>query len=301
MNQLIPLLDFLSGKKTYLIALVAILYIVGGKYLNLWPVDGEALAGLGALALAFLRAGIAKAGASIAAEQEQGASSMSKISEPPKGGTPNTLVPLLALGCIVIAIAMGCSGCVTRPVVTTGADGSSVTNLVKGPDIARISRLSGTAAQLGSLAWLSKNPNDRSYFATANEALKGLINSGNYDPAAFASALQGLPIKELKGSEGSLYISVAIVVWDEAIQSAQGLDRQELVAATLKAVQQGIQRTLDATAPKAGLRRGDFETGRLGDSGSEISNLRFEMGTMMPRWRPALQPAEAYALVTFRN
>jgi hypothetical protein len=155
----------------------------------------------------------------------------------------------LAIG---LALALLVPGCATRPVVTT-TNGVTVTNLVQGPDIARISRLSGTAAQLGSLAWLTKNPNDRAYFATANEALKGLINSGNYDPAAFASALQGLPIKELKGSEGSLYISVAIVVWDEALQSAEGLNRQELVAATLKAVQSGIQRTLDATAPKSEL------------------------------------------------
>jgi hypothetical protein len=291
MNNLIPILTFLSGKKTYAIVAVALIYIVGGKYLNLWPVDGEALAGLGALALAFLRAGIAKAQVSMATEEGARQEPRPTDARPTDARpTSGTLVPLLALGCIVIAIAMGCSGCVTRP------DGT------KGPDIARISRLSGTAAQLGSLAWLSKNPNDRSYFATANEALKGLINSGNYDPAAFASALQGLPIKELKGSEGSLYISVAIVVWDEAIQSAQGLDRQELVAATLKAVQQGIQRTLDATAsvgapgPKAELEGDDGKSGR-----GLAQSKALRAGVLMPRWRPALQPAEAYALVTFAN
>jgi hypothetical protein len=217
--------------------------------------------------------------------------------EPAKAGTPSG-PPLTGpfQSMVAFALVMACfAGCVNRPQVST-VNGVMVTNFVKGPDIARISRLSGTAAQLGSLAWLSKNPGDRAYFATANEALKGLINSGNYDPAAFASALQGLPIKELKGSEGSLYISVAIVVWDEAIQSAQGLDRQELVAATLKAVQQGIQRTLDATAPKAELEGDDGKSGR-----GLPQSKALRAGILMPRWRPALQPAEAYALVTFRN
>lgn len=152
---------------------------------------------------------------------------------------------------ILCFIAALVSGCLNKPQITTGADGVSVTNFVKAPDIERIARVTGAAANLGSTAWLVKHPGDRAAFAFANENLKGLINSANYDPLAFANALQALPIKELKGADGSLYVSVAMVLWGEALDSAQGLNRQELVAATLKAVQSGIQKTLDATAPRS--------------------------------------------------
>jgi hypothetical protein len=151
---------------------------------------------------------------------------------------------------VAVTAAAGFTGCVTKAVVTTSANGASITNFVRVPDVARISRLAGGAAQLGSQAWLAKNPNDRRYFVIANESLKGLVDSQNYDPAAFAQALSVLPMKELQGPEGSIIISGALLVWDEALASSTGLNRIELVAATLKKVQEGIQKTLDATAPR---------------------------------------------------
>lgn len=47
----------LTGNRTYLIVLIAALYL-GGIKLGYWPADAEIVAGLGFTAVAFLRAGI---------------------------------------------------------------------------------------------------------------------------------------------------------------------------------------------------------------------------------------------------
>lgn len=54
------MLDTLSGKKTFLVVLVALGYIAGEK-LGYWTTDKEIITALGFAAAAFLRAGIAKA------------------------------------------------------------------------------------------------------------------------------------------------------------------------------------------------------------------------------------------------
>jgi hypothetical protein len=46
-----------SGNRTYLTVLIAALYLAGAK-LGYWPADEQVVAGLGFLAVAFLRAGI---------------------------------------------------------------------------------------------------------------------------------------------------------------------------------------------------------------------------------------------------
>jgi hypothetical protein len=53
------LLDFLSGKKTYLVAAGAIAYLVGSD-LRWWPLNTEVLGIFGSLGLITIRAGIAK-------------------------------------------------------------------------------------------------------------------------------------------------------------------------------------------------------------------------------------------------
>jgi hypothetical protein len=55
----------LSGNKTYIAIAIGIIYIVGGKYLHLWPVDGELLASIGLAAGLFLRLAISKTNTSI--------------------------------------------------------------------------------------------------------------------------------------------------------------------------------------------------------------------------------------------
>ncbi|MDB6030227.1 MAG: hypothetical protein JWM16_565, partial [Verrucomicrobiales bacterium] len=202
----------LPGYKTYITIIIGIIYIVGGRYLKLWPVDGELLAAIGLLAAGFLRAGLSSAHEVINAARNTSEVTLNAVrasndAAPRSDGLGTKLGTLAILGTVCLAVMFGLSGCVTKPVVSTVPGGGAVTNLTRVPDVERIARVAGAAAELGSQAWLNEHPNDRRYFIVANEALKGLVNSANYDPAAFAQALQVLPMKELRGPQGSIYIT----------------------------------------------------------------------------------------------
>lgn len=149
---------------------------------------------------------------------------------------PRTLLLSLALG-LATAGLLPLAGC------KTAADGSRTV------DSDRVSRIAGTAAQLGTTIYLAQHPEQRPSFAAAEQALTALADRQNYDPAAFSAALQGLPINELKGPNGSLYVSVALVVWDEVAAQATGVDKEELVKKTLVAVRDGLRRSLGPPAP----------------------------------------------------
>lgn len=60
------IVSWLAGKKTYLVALLAVVYALGVKYWH-WPNDPEIWGGLGFTGLATLRAAIAKLCAQLAA------------------------------------------------------------------------------------------------------------------------------------------------------------------------------------------------------------------------------------------
>ncbi len=124
------------------------------------------------------------------------------------------------------------------------------TSCVTGPDgkrqvdADRVSRIAGHAAAIGSAAYLTAHPEQRPAFIVAEQALTGLIEQENYDPVAFSTALQALPTDALRGKEGALYVSVAVVVWDEAIAAATKLDQETLVRKTMIAVRDGLRRAL---------------------------------------------------------
>lgn len=111
-------------------------------------------------------------------------------------------------------------------------------------DVARVAHIAGAAAHLGSAAYLSKNPEARPYFIASFNALGALDHAGEYDPAAFAEALSMLPIKELSGPNGNLYVLGAILIWDELAQQSVNVDKSTWVAPVLRAVRLGIGRAL---------------------------------------------------------
>jgi hypothetical protein len=82
---------------------------------------------------------------------------------------------------------------------------------------------------------------DKPIFVAADQALTRLIDAQNYDPTKFAQALAGLPINELKGKDGAIYISLGIVIWDEVASQAEGVQKQEQVKAIITAVRDGIR------------------------------------------------------------
>lgn len=112
------------------------------------------------------------------------------------------------------------------------------------PALVAISRI---AAQQGATLWLQQHPGDKPYFTAAAGALTSLIDSKNFDPVEFQRALASLPINELNGSSGSIYISVGIVVWDEVAQASQAVNDQKTTAAIITSVRDGIRSALAAT------------------------------------------------------
>jgi hypothetical protein len=109
---------------------------------------------------------------------------------------------------------------------------------------ARAARLAGVAANLGTTVYLSQNPAARPAFEQAYAALSALEANGNFDPAAFAEALSVLPIDELKGPEGQLYISVAIVLYEELKANSIAVNTPEWVKPVLSSVKAGLGRAL---------------------------------------------------------
>lgn len=145
-------------------------------------------------------------------------------------------VSLFALYCVAAGIGIGFTGA-----STTGCVSVSGTNRL---DVARVASIAGKAAQIGSMGRLQKHPEERPYFVSSYNALGALDHASNYDPAAFAEALKMLPIKELSGPDGNLYVLGAVFLWDELAQQSYALDRTLWVQPVLRAVRLGIGRAL---------------------------------------------------------
>lgn len=111
-------------------------------------------------------------------------------------------------------------------------------------DVDRVARIAGGAAQLGSTLYLRQNPEATPAFVAVYQALRALDAGGNYDPVAFADALRKLPVDALAGANGDLYISVAIVVWDELARQSAAIDTAVWVRPTLRAVMNGMGKAL---------------------------------------------------------
>jgi hypothetical protein len=140
---------------------------------------------------------------------------------------------------LVLCLVVGWigAGCVTAP------DGT------RKLDVQRVANISGAAAELGAIAYLQKHPEGRIYFEAVVNGLAALDASGNYDPAAFARALQALPVKELKGPEGTLLVGAAIIAWDQLAAESARLDNSAWVKPVLLKVKDGLAKALVQTAP----------------------------------------------------
>lgn len=110
--------------------------------------------------------------------------------------------------------------------------------------ISRMATLAELAAFTGASIDLADNPAHRPYFEASRAALDGLVRSENYDPTAFAAALSGLPVKELKGEKGSLVVGAAVILWEEYAAEVVNLDRSTYVKPVIAAVAKGLARAL---------------------------------------------------------
>jgi hypothetical protein len=179
------------------------------------------------------------------------------------------LMALLLAGA-VLAIGSGC-----KTVVSTDANGVTTTNKV--PDQVAIDLATGaarSAAYLGTTIYLNGiapnvpgHPNDRPAFETARASVKTLIAAGNFSPADLTAALQGLPIKALKGGDATLIVGEAVTLWDTYGRLLADLDKAQafktFVLPFAQAIADGLDQALGsgpAAAPTPANLAAPFET-----------------------------------------
>jgi hypothetical protein len=160
-------------------------------------------------------------------------------------------IKLLSLCAAAAMAALALStGCVTR--VTTGPTGAPITNSV--PDVVKMSAVARSATYLGTSIYLNglgdktrvvPHPEARPQFELVRTSLKTLIAAGTFSAADLTAALQSLPVKELQGSDGTLIVGEAVLLWDEYGQALATLDQSKIFDTYLLPVARAIVAGLD--------------------------------------------------------
>ncbi len=173
--------QILDGKKTYLVAAIAILYVLGA-HLGWWPFDDKILDALGFGGLITLRAGVRKAQGSEADVSENRRDGVSERpdTDTPTRRLPDTRLPTLAFCLLSFTLLTGCASVVSNP----AADAQR---------IQRLSTVAELAAFTGTTYWLQSHPADRVYFAASLAALDSLLKDRNYDPQRPVPRIESRP------------------------------------------------------------------------------------------------------------
>ncbi len=251
--------QLLDGKKTYLVAATAILYLTGAV-LGWWTFDSRVLDALGFGGLITLRAAVCKVNVSEKRSDGEPAitdtpthrlpdgnvSENRSIGEPAITDTPtrrltDTRVSALAFCLLSLALLTGCASIGSNP----AADAQR---------IQRLSTVAELAAFTGTQYWLGGHPQDRPYFALSLAALDSLLKDRNYDPQALTAALSSLPVKQLQGDKGALIVSAATILYDGYASEVVNLDKAIYIAPVIAAIRNGLFRALNpgsATVPVA--------------------------------------------------
>lgn len=113
---------------------------------------------------------------------------------------------------------------------------------------ARLQTVAEVAAFSGASVWLKKHADDRPAFEAAHAALSVLVAGSAVSPVQVSEALAGLPIKELKGEEGAIYVGIATIVYDAYLRENVNLDGEINVKAFVTGLHAGLNRALLLTA-----------------------------------------------------
>lgn len=113
-------LSALSGKRTYLIALLAIGYLVYCQATHQKP-DETILGIFGAMGLATLRAGIKGAVVQALNQEIDPPQAAAQVGDAASGTRSNSLLGLLAMALVSTTLLFGVSGCTTRTIEFGGA------------------------------------------------------------------------------------------------------------------------------------------------------------------------------------
>ena len=135
---------------------------------------------------------------------------------------------------LILAGALLLVGCASTPETTQAT-------------VRRVATFAELAAYTGAQVDIVANPGHRAAYVAAHQALDAMLQSENYSPSEFADALKLLPIKELKGYQGAIIVTSAIVVWQDYSKEVLDLDKGVYIKPIIMSVNNGLVRALDAT------------------------------------------------------
>ncbi len=180
--------------------------------------------------------------------------------DPPKEPQPTDPMKNIKLSLILIPIlslSLFNTGCMhlastTNPSTGVVTPGASV------PNVPLMCSTAKSAAYLGTLIYLNGlppnlkgHPQDRAAFVTARNSLAALIAAGTFSSADLVTALQGLPVQELKGDGGTLIVGEAVILWDQYGQQLASLDKAQVfttyILPVAKAIRDGLDMALGTT------------------------------------------------------
>lgn len=148
---------------------------------------------------------------------------------------------------VLAGTALSITGCKT--VTSTSVDANGATNTVSSyaPDVFAMQTAAESAAFLGTEIYLNglgttvpAHPQDRPAFLLARNSLSALIAAGNFSAGDLTAALQALPIQQLQGSQGTLIMGEAVMLWDQYGKQLATLDKNQVFAGYVLPVAQSI-------------------------------------------------------------
>lgn len=147
---------------------------------------------------------------------------------------------------ILLLLSLFPLGCTT----VTAPDGTTQSL----PNVQLMQTTAQSAAFLGTTVWLTglgdksnvpAHPQDRQYFELSRQSLRILIAGGTFSSADLAHALQSLPVTELQGSEGTLIVGEAVILWDQYGRQLVSLDKTLVFETYILPVAKSILAGLD--------------------------------------------------------
>lgn len=123
-----------------------------------------------------------------------------------------------------------CTACTTTDHATvTVSDAAEVANL---------------AAYAGAAIHLAEHPEDAPYFRAAVHALDGALASPDWQPATLAEALSALPVTELQGNRGRIYITAGVQLWISASRRLMLIDESGDARTIAMSIRDGLAQAL---------------------------------------------------------
>ncbi len=154
---------------------------------------------------------------------------------------------LMILACMT-GIAL-CAGCKTAaPTTPPTPEEVAAAQAKKAQRIQAVCKL---AAATSTVVYVREHPEHRAIFEGVRVSLGFLLDDPNVTPDQLQALLSQLPLKELKGGDGAVVVTAAIVIYDEYVKEHIALENANVywLKPAVLGLYTGLSAGLSATAP----------------------------------------------------